>query len=151
MNIAHPRLQALYGFWQTKASGERLPPRSAFLAEEFRPWMGHIAIADVEPDPLRFKFSLFGTVFVYVNNSDMTGRYVDEAMPEPIRAAILDDYTRCTESAAPLYVHRQSVNREWTSIHRLLLPCAENGDRVDKIIVGLYTEGGRTEFISDLP
>ncbi|KZD07946.1 PAS domain-containing protein [Oceanibaculum pacificum] len=146
MNVGHAKLRTLYDFWLKKSVTSVLPARSNFLPEEFWPWIGHIAIVDIERPSLRLKFGLFGAAFVYVNNVDMTGRYVDEAMPTTIRDVILDDYHLCLETTAPLYIHRQSVNREWTSIHRLLLPCAEDGRTVDKIITGLYTEGGAAQF-----
>jgi len=66
--------------------------------------------------------------------------------PALVSAMILADYRGCVESRQPLYTRRQSVNRDWTHIHRIVLPCSSDGEQVDKLIVGLYTEGGKSPF-----
>ena len=145
MDIPHARLRALYDFWRTRAAERRLPSRRDFLPEEFAPWMGHIAIVDVEHPSMEMRFGLFGAAFVYVNNIDLTGRPVVE-LPATVSEMVLADYRGCAESWQPLYTRRQSVNRDWTHIHRIVLPCSSNGEQVDKLIVGLYTEGGKSPF-----
>lgn len=122
-----------------------MPSRSDFLPEEFAPWIGHIAIVDVRHPSLDMCFSLFGAAFVYVNNIDLTGRPVAD-LSSPVRERVLADYLACVRTCQPLYTHRQSVNRDWTHIHRIVLPCASDGTQVDKLIVGLYTEGGKSLF-----
>ncbi|MCH2393944.1 PAS domain-containing protein [Oceanibaculum sp.] len=145
IDVPHAKLRSLYDFWCTRAGDRPLPSRLDFLPEEFAPWMGHIAIADVKHPSLEMTFSLFGAAFVYVNNMDLTGRPVAE-LPALVSAMILADYRGCVESRQPLYTCRQSVNRDWTHIHRIVLPCSSNGEQVDKLIVGLYTEGGKSPF-----
>ena len=145
MDVPHAKLRALHEFWRMRAGGRILPSRRDFLPEEFAPWMGHIAIVDVRHPSLEMTFGLFGAAFVYVNNLDLTGRPVAE-MPEMVRKMILADYRGCVESRQPLYTNRQSVNRDWTHIHRVVLPCSSDGEQVDKLIVGLYTEGGKSPF-----
>lgn len=145
IDVPHAKLRALHAFWRQRAGGRPLPSRPDFLPEEFAPWMGHIAIVDVQHPTLEMTFNLFGAVFVYVNNLDLTGRPVAE-LPETIRDMVLADYRRCVESRQPLYTSRQSVHRDWTHIHRVVLPCSSDGVLVDKLIVGLYTEGGKSPF-----
>lgn len=145
IDVPHAKLRALHDFWRQRAGERPLPSRLDFLPEEFAPWMGHIAIADVKHPSLQMNYSLFGAAFVYVNKMDLTGRPVAD-MPVTVRDMILADYRGCVESRQPLYTRRQSVNRDWTHIHRVVLPCSSDGAQVDKLIVGLYTEGGKSPF-----
>lgn len=145
MDVPHAKLRALHDFWRTRAAGKPMPSRRDFLPEEFAPWMGHIAIVDIRHPSLEMNFGLFGAAFVYVNNMDLTGRPVAE-LPAMVSVMILADYCGCVESRRPLYTRRLSVNRDWTHIHRIVLPCASDGAQVDKLIVGLYTEGGKSRF-----
>lgn len=119
-----------------------MPERRDFLAEEFRPWFGHICIARVEEGP-RFRVTLAGLEVVRYYGRDLTGRYLDEEMLAEGFDWVVESYRRCALSGEPLYVDVPALcfNGTARSLSRLLLPCGRDG-AVDTIIVGIYPDAG---------
>ena len=71
-------LRAAVTLWQEKAAGRAMPARSDFSHEDLWPFMGNIALIDVEPAPLRYRYRLIGTNIVSLVDRDMSGRYLDD-------------------------------------------------------------------------
>ncbi len=138
----HERLDQLLAFWESRREGGRLPRRSAFLAEEFRPWMGHIGIIEVTPGQPRFLVRLAGVAIVDYDGADFTGKHLDEVVPPHARAAILGPFEVCLREKAPQYdvISQPFKNATVRRLHRLLCPCSEDGGTVDRIILGIYAD-----------
>jgi len=148
MKEMHEKLAQLLAFWESRRPSAGLPPRSAFLAEEFRPWMGHIGIVEVKAGRPRFLVRLVGVAIVDYDGADFTGKYLDEVVPLHARSVILGPLEACLREQAPQYdvisqpFKRATVRR----LHRLLCPCSEDGETVDRIIIGIYADlAGRLE------
>ena len=139
----HPRLQALLAFWEAegRAAGG-LPARRRFSFEAMRPWLGHLAVIAVERPALRFRATLVGTMIVEYDGRDNTGRYLDEAISAPNRPAALARYVRVAETGRWLADVAQIVAPDTTvaPLHRLLLPCAQDGRTVDAVLAAIYRE-----------
>lgn len=130
----------LVSFWDSRRNGRRLPRRRDFIAEEFRPWWGNIAIVRVENDPVRFKAALVGTSIVKSEGRDLTGKYFDEVMPPNVFASFIVSYVECVETKAPIWVRPVPLPTPSSSasheVARVLLPCGIDGI-VDTILVGV--------------
>lgn len=142
MNEMHEKLAQLLAFWESRRPSAGLPPRSAFLAEEFRPWMGHIGIVEVEAERPRFRVRLAGVAIVEYDGADFTGKYLDEVVPAHARRTILGPFEVCLREKAPQYdiISQPFQGATVRRLHRLLCPCAEDGERVDRILVGVYAD-----------
>jgi hypothetical protein len=138
-------VQALLAYWQDRSVAGGLPRRSDFGFEAMRRWLGHIGVLTVEWEPLRFKVRLCGTKIVEYLGMDSTGRYLDELVPEEWRAAALERYAAVATTGTWFAdtVRFTGPDATYAKLHRLLLPCAEDGPRVDAIIAAFYRERSR--------
>ncbi len=142
--IEHPMLTRLLRLWHLRRAGRRLPRRGDFLPEaDLWPWLGHLAIVEVERNPLRFRVRLAGTEITAYAGADFTGRHLDEMIPQDLRAEVLAPYHACLREQLPQYAALvpQPPELACRRLHRLLLPCASNGRDIDQLIVGVYAEG----------
>lgn len=134
----------LEAFWNLRRAGRAMPSRKDFIAEDFRPWFGHIRMLAVERDPLRLKVTLEGTAIRDLAGEDFTGRYLDDVYKAAHREVLLAPYHACVESQAPRLDILQPgmALQNFTTIERLMLPCGE-GERVTHLIVAIYAHGFR--------
>lgn len=141
IRFQHERLARLHAFWAERGREGRLPARSAFLAEEFRPWMGHIMMTDVTP-ARRFRVRLCGLAIVEYVGMDLTGRFLDEVGAIAAQETILAPYHACVRDRAPKSdtIEAPYEGATVSRLHRLLLPCSEDGETVDRIVTGVYAD-----------
>lgn len=134
-------LQAL---WDARRAGRTMPSRRDFIAEDFRPWFGHIRMLAVEHDPIRLKVTLEGTAIRDLAGEDFTGRYLDDAYRAAHREALLTPYHACVEAREPRLdaLLPGMALQNFTAIERLMLPCGEGG-RATHLIVAIYAHGFR--------
>ena len=133
------RLTALQALWDAKRGERAMPERRDFLAEEFRPWFGHICIVRVEEPGARFRVTLAGLEIVRYYGRDLTGRCLDDEMSPEGFDWIVQSYRTCALSGRPQCgeTAAMSYNGTTMSLARLMLPCGRDG-RVDTIVVGIY-------------
>ncbi len=138
--IGHPKLQALYSFWQDCAGDGVLPQRSAIPAESFKPWMGHMMIIEPVGATPRFRVRLHGTRLYGYHGQDLTGWFLDDVVGEPALSRIAAPYAVAVDRRLPQYDIIRSPFAGGTvyELCRLVLPCAEDGHRVDRLLVGMY-------------
>lgn len=139
METMDGRLGALRVFWDGKRGHRPLPERRDFLAEEFRPWFGHLCIVRLEEPAARFRVTLAGMEVVRYYGRDLTGRCLDDEMVSDGYGWLVDTYRECARKAAPHTLHLPPLSFSGTTmpLDRLMLPCGHEA-RVDTIIVGLY-------------
>lgn len=138
--VVHPELQNLLTFWAWCRGARTLPSRSAIPAEDFKPWMGHIMIIEPVGTPPRFRVRLHGTRLYGYDGKDLTGWYLDEAVAEPDLHCIVAPYQAAIRTREPQFDVISSPFAGGTvhQLSRLVLPCAEDGISVDRLIVGIY-------------
>lgn len=133
-------ITALEAFWRLKRGNRTLPRRRDFSFEELRPWLGNIGIVSVEgtAQARRFRVALSGTRLDDYRGSSITGRYIDDICRD--RPGTLPFYERCVTNGEPVhFVHDNSRNSAiYTDMAKLLLPLAENGLAVDRILLAIY-------------
>jgi hypothetical protein len=138
--VVHPKLQNLLTFWNCCRGSRTLPRRSAIPAEDFKPWMGHIMMIEPEGTRPRFRVRLHGTRLYGYHGQDLTGWYLDEAVAEPEHGRIVAPYVAAMRTGGPQFDVIASPFAGGTvhQLSRLVLPCAEDGTSVDRLIVGMY-------------
>ena len=139
LTIQHKELAALHRFWLALSKDGRLPARHDFVAEDLAPWIGHVSLLEVERDPLRFRFILHGGHFTLLTGKCLTGRYLEEGLSPLYRDKILASYREAVETRQAVHYHYSDDTQTWRELDRLLLPLADDGVTVDRILVGLYT------------
>lgn len=138
----HPKLAGLLELWTGRSVGRPLPARRDFSIEDFRPWLGHMALIEVEPSPLRFRVRLAGTILTAYEGQDDTGRYLDEVIAPDELAERLEPYLECVRTRQPVSDVPRYPGELYRlrAFRRLLLPCAADGSTVDIIILAVYTD-----------
>ncbi|GAB4169751.1 MAG: hypothetical protein OHK0024_05440 [Thalassobaculales bacterium] len=134
--------ESLVALWYGKCQDDTLPGRHDFDVLELRPWLGHIALYDVEPGPAgpRLRFRLIGTEIVAYDGGDFTGRYLDEVLPDPIRDIVLSLYRAVYETRRPALesVTRPNGQGDRVTWDRAVLPLASDGARIDVMMLFLH-------------
>lgn len=137
-------LAQLLALWQQKRGERLMPARRDFTVEEFAPWLGRLHLVRVEGDENGIEHSdgryiVFATASVERYGREMTGKCLSQyAPPEMARRALADHYALLRERG-PLRSHVNDsfgpVLMHWT---RLALPLSEDGQRIDRYLVGLH-------------
>jgi hypothetical protein len=138
----HAELSALYDLWYEVHAGVRLPSRADFPPELLRPWIGHLAILRVVGPEQRLRVDLVGTRIVELDGRDSTGCFLDEMAPPHAVDTLLAPYRELLAKLQPVYHRFAAPARPMLGVHRLLLPLAEDGETVDRILSGVYADDG---------
>lgn len=135
-----PQLRTLSELWLSKCSGGMIPSRADFTDEDLRPWFGNLLLVDVVEGPHRFRFRLMGTSLVDAASRELTGKFFDEADISGYEPDVLDDYDEVMKTRTPVCKMRRynpvpgTFMDQWRIYERLLLPLANDGRKVDKIL-----------------
>jgi hypothetical protein len=107
-----------------------------------RRWLGHICLIGVERPDMRLRLRVVGTQIVVYDGRDYTGRFFDEIVAPEHREAALAPYHESLRTGEPVSDIRPYIGPEATiaRIHRLVLPCAEDGRTIDHFLALLYDE-----------
>ncbi len=140
VHVTTPKLLALAKFWCELSEYGRLPARSEFTPQNLRAWLGHIALVNVSEAPRRFRVRLMGEKLVSYAERDFTGLWLDECLPVEAQDGVLRPLRACCDAREPVYDNLAYIipglNRCY--LHRLYLPCAEDGENIDTVMVGAY-------------
>lgn len=139
-----PRLAQLYAYWRGLCGDGRLPSRADIDPIDFRYALGIVSLIDVEHAPLRYRFRLVSTQLTEHLGYEMTGKYAEDLHEPQVRAFIESEYGKVLKSRAPVHEQGSAVldGRLWRH-ETLLLPCSNNGYRVDMLISARVTERPR--------
>ena len=139
LRIVAPALQRVRQDWQNRRNGRILPARSSFDIVDLKYILGNLNLVEVQRDPLRFRFRVHGTNCAKLLGYDMTWKFVDD-YPDPwYRARVRRNFTSVVESRAPRcdLGQREIVDRRIIRFEALILPLAEDGETVDRLMVAL--------------
>jgi hypothetical protein len=141
MDLNHPELDALYALWK-QTGGDRLPARGHLNPPQLKRWLGNLAIVRLVPPHGRLRVDLVGTRIVEIDGVDSTGRFLDEIAPPHSVDMLLEPYRTVLDHGQPHYHCFVPPARPTTAVHRLLLPLADDGVTIDRILSGVYAEPG---------
>ena len=146
--LIQQHLAELEMLWRTKHEiSTGLPARSDFSHLDLRPWMGNLLIYDIEYDtgtnePLRLRSRLIGTNIVDHDGRDNTGKYLDQIIPVNQYAEVLEPYLDAIAERQPT-MRTENVKDHSGLIRnkgKIVLPLADDGQTINKFLVGLYFE-----------
>ncbi len=146
----NPRLVRLYDYWRVlPRQGRTLPPRAAFDAFDIPAMLGSLWLLDIEREPVRLRYRLFGTHIVLAIGSDVTGAYLDEMpMSEAGRATLFARMAVSIERGLATHARARPIlnhGENWAEIETLILPLASDGETPDILLCGsiFYRLDGR--------
>lgn len=100
----HPLVQKFVDYWEGLKRGNTAPLRADFSIRDVPTsvW-GRLDMMEVERDPLRFKFTVFGTKNMANYAGDITGHYLDEIDVGGKGDHFADEFRIVCETKAPRY------------------------------------------------
>ena len=138
----HPELQEFLDYWLAKHGPQgQLPSRAQIDPSEIPTLLTGIALYDVERVNsalgYRFKYRLLGTRHSVVNQSDFSGRYVEDVHYPDEAVPIIGAFSLVVERKLPHYWHRERVSRRDPShrvpYERIIVPLAADGVNVNML------------------
>ena len=130
----------LLKWWSRPERKGRLPSRADSDDEELARLTQDLALYQVrhEEGRLRYKCLRHGSGLRPIDGGDLTGRYLDEFFPEPLRTSALAAYDATVTMACPIYTLRNAVDARHVPVtfERIRLPLSE-GDRIDHLLTRL--------------
>jgi hypothetical protein len=140
--VSHARLQALHDYWREQRGEAKFAPKESFDFNNLRAWLGHVALVDVERDPIQFRFRLYGTYLVELAGADHTGKRLEQCLTQDSVGCGPDFYYECVRSASPVALAEryQLATGSIAIAEQLLLPCSSNRTEVDVVVSALYVE-----------
>jgi hypothetical protein len=137
------RIRRVFDYWRTiRPAEDRLPGRQHLEPSDLSEVLRWVWLADVQREPLRFRYRLVGTGHRAVIGSDPTGKWLDEAFADfPSMKAYADFAASATGEAR----YRRGtpefpVAEKYVSMEVVLLPLARDGVAVDMLFgLTLYT------------
>jgi hypothetical protein len=150
--IADEILTALYDYWRSRKSGEKLPGRADIDPVDMpRAALPHVVLMEVADGGNRIRYRLVGTAIVDEWGADVTGKYLDEVMDgtylEFVRGLYIDVMEhRCAVLSESTF--RWDVGKT-VGARRLYMPLASDGVSVDMVLIGQTFS--RSEERRDVP
>lgn len=101
------------------------------------PLIPYFVVADVQHDPLDFRYRFYGTSHAEIYGVDYTGRLISQIRPAEIAAASLEQYAEVLKRREPVVcVHTVEIDgkrvaRDQVSIR---MPMSSNGTDIDIIV-----------------
>lgn len=140
--IQHAALKRLLQDWQQRCSEGRLPARAQFRPEDMRYILGNLILWDVQHQPLKATYRLYGSNFAVHRAGEMTGKTLDQ-LPDPVmRELSLHGLRRVLAERRPLLTRgRYRLQGGITiAMETLTLPLATDGHRIDMILHGQFND-----------
>jgi hypothetical protein len=137
-------IKQMYGYWQSKCDGDRLPKRSDIDPSDIRRFLPQITIVEVVPDERRYVYRLVGTMEVEIRGRDPTGKSVIEGFFGPSLENVLGCYDTVVETQRPFYDNERFVTPDgrYSDDETLFLPLSDNGQNVNRVLVfGTFSRG----------
>jgi hypothetical protein len=137
--LVSPPLRACHDYWVSKVRDGRIPARRDIDPVEFRHFMPHCLILDVEGPDL-YRYRLFGTHIAEGNGRDLTGRMLDAAALGDAAPMFLAAYRKLCDERVPVAFKGSLFwqDRSYKSFEQVSLPLSENGTDVNKIFCAVF-------------
>jgi hypothetical protein len=147
--LNQPLLLQLYAYWNGRRDGRRFPVREDIDPLDLKFILGSLILIDIEPDPLRFRYRLFGSEIARRQGFDMTGKYNDQHPWPEFAARVRDVYKGVMENGEPALIRRRGLIGDQPMDHQsLILPLGR--DKVEMILVGvIFSPADSNNLIDD--
>lgn len=132
-----PELNSVFEYWNSCRRDGMLPRRKDIDVLQLKPVLGHTHLVDVSAqDPADYRFRLYGSKVRLDRFRNYSNTRVGDYPSVAYRNALIQDYSAVVWSGTPLY---QNVVARLRAIRysysRLLLPLAEDGRKVNMLVV----------------
>ena len=141
--------RGLLKWWSRPGRDGRLPSRAEAGGEELARLAQDLTLYEVQhrDGALRYRCLRHGEGLRPLDGADLTGRYLDEFFPAPIRQVALAAYDATVTMACPIYTQRHAIDAQGVPVtfERIRLPLSHDGARIDHLIthVEIFCEDGR--------
>lgn len=130
-----PGLEIALDYWERKRAGQPMPGRQDIDPVEMHDFLSRVTLADVERNPMRFRYRVCGTGVCHVHPGDATGLWADELLPTPYGDLIHEQYFEVLRTRQPaMHLNLFDSNDYYRSYAHLVLPLSRNHDSVDMIL-----------------
>ncbi len=132
-----PDLNVVFEYWRSCSREGLLPQRKDIDVLQLKPVLGHTHLVDVTAqDPMDYRYRLYGSKVRLNRFRNYTNQRVGDLPSAPYRKTVIEDYSSVVWSGTPLYqnivARLQSIRYSYS---RLLLPLAEDGRKVNMLII----------------
>jgi hypothetical protein len=128
----------LFAYWRSKVPEGKLPARSDIDPVDIPALLPWITLVDVDwsNGQPRFRLRLVGTAVVERFGRDVTGMWFEEAYRGDILKRQDAVYSEAAEGSCPVADSQGAPieGKEFIISHRLILPLADDGVHVDRLI-----------------
>lgn len=141
--IADSDLQALYDYWLSHSSADRVMARARLDPTAIPSLLKHLLLADVGNGGRDISYRLVGTEIVAAHGFDFTGWTIERLTSGRTLDFTYRLYGTVVEQAVPVYSEGRFrwVDKEYHWTKRLHLPLSRDGDgEVDMVLVGQVYE-----------
>jgi hypothetical protein len=152
LHFANPVLYELLRYWDCKKGFRPIPARCDIEPLDLKRHLGRLQLVDLEYDPFRQRFRLFGTTTASEFGYDLTGRYFDELYPPHQLAKWQSVYTWIANNRKPLRLFGELIidpspigypiagsssprNTKLANFEVVKLPLSDDGVRVNMVLV----------------
>ena len=140
---ADGRMLQLFGYWKSiHRPGGGQPGRPQLDPSAISPLLPFVWLADIQREPLRFRYRLLGTEHARVFGRDYTGHWLDETHVIFYASPGYPQFGAAVEQGRVGYRRGHTLAMlpmDYRSIERLLLPLAQDGKAVDMLLaISLY-------------
>lgn len=130
-----PDLDLALDYWQRKRAGNIMPGRRDIDPAEMHDFLSRVMLADVEHNPLRFRYRVAGTGVCHVHPGDATGLRTDQLLPLPYGELIHQQYAGVVRTRKPaLHLNLFDNHDSYHSYAHLILPLGRDHELVDMIL-----------------
>jgi hypothetical protein len=132
-----PKLSDVLELWKKHANGGKIPARSDFSARDLLRVLPVLMIAQIvrTDGRERYRYRYVGTQAAQTIG-ELTGKMLDEALPEPARERTTECYKAIVEARGPLrFVTKFSLDQiSYLSAEFLSAPLACDGTTIDMVM-----------------
>ncbi len=145
-DVAHPELRFLLVYWNALRGDQDLPRHTQIDPLDMQDALGFIMLLDVMDDGRDFRYRLYGSKVADRSRIDMTGKLLSEFEIAPLtRGFFIAGYRAVINRRLPLLTeHHHTPDIAITSTTRLVLPLADGGGAVSRMLVGNMPGDWRT-------
>jgi len=137
MKLDQPALQQLHAYWESRRGADRpYPARDQIDPLDLRFILGSLILLDVEPQPLRYRYRLFGSDIARRQGFDMTGKYLDQHPWPELAAMARETYGQVLASGKPSLIRRHGlIDDQYVDHVSLILPLGHA--KVEMLLAGV--------------
>ena len=130
-----PDLARVLAYWNDKRAGRAMPSRDDLDPIEMVEFLPRVMLADIEHDPLRFRYRLCGTGVCQVHPGDATHLAADALHPPAYGELVHAQYLDVMHSRQPaLHLNVFDDHDRYRSYAHLILPLSRDPATVDMIM-----------------